>query len=165
MMGLPIPYRKPYYLTREVTVDRQQMQVMIEQHIAAEIAADTTAAVAMYTDDVIHDVVGSPSGPLQGPQAAKGFYDVLTEDLQTDAMTPVHEWYGENFAVIEHLCNARATGAFMGIPGHGREIEFRILHVWEFKDDAISRENIWLDSAAIIAQLAPAPVQSEPAAV
>ena len=44
-------------------------------------------------------------------------------------------------------------GAFMGIPGNGRRVTFRMLHVWDFKDDAISREQIWLDGGAIAAQL------------
>jgi hypothetical protein len=28
-----------------------------------------------------------------------------------------------------------------------------MLHVWDFKDGRISRENIWLDGNAIVAQL------------
>jgi predicted ester cyclase len=39
----------------------------------------------------------------------------------------------------------------MGIPGNGRRVTFRMLHVWDFSDDAISREQIWLDGAAIAA--------------
>ncbi len=45
-------------------------------------------------------------------------------------------------------------GEMLGLPGNGRQITFRILHVFEFRNDLISRENIWIDSAAIIAQLA-----------
>jgi hypothetical protein len=30
---------------------------------------------------------------------------------------------------------------------------FRMLHVFEFRGDAISRENVWLDAGAIVAQL------------
>jgi len=44
-------------------------------------------------------------------------------------------------------------GEFLGIPGHGRRITFRLLHVWEFRDERISRENVWLDGGAITAQL------------
>jgi hypothetical protein len=43
-----------------------EMNELIEQHVAAESAGDADGAVAMYTDDVIHDVVGSPLGPLTG---------------------------------------------------------------------------------------------------
>jgi hypothetical protein len=28
-----------------------------------------------------------------------------------------------------------------------------MLHVWDFKDDAISREQVWLDGGSIAAQL------------
>ncbi len=45
------------------------------------------------------------------------------------------------------------TGSMLGLPGHGRRISFRILHVFEFKDGLISRENVWLDGAAIQQQL------------
>jgi hypothetical protein len=32
-----------------------------------------------------------------------------------------------------------------------------MLHVWEFKDGQISRENVWLDGGAIVAQLTTPP--------
>jgi predicted ester cyclase len=44
-------------------------------------------------------------------------------------------------------------GSMLGMPGNGRRISFRILHVFEFRDGLISRENVWLDGAAIIDQL------------
>ena len=39
-----------------------QMDELIEQHLAAEAAGDVAGAIAVYTDDVEHDVVGSPTG-------------------------------------------------------------------------------------------------------
>ena len=36
---------------------------------------------AMYTDDVEHDVVGSPTGPLKGKDAAQGFDEYLTQNV------------------------------------------------------------------------------------
>ena len=44
-------------------------------------------------------------------------------------------------------------GSMLGLPGHGRRISYRILHLFEFRDGLISRENVWLDSAAIVSQL------------
>jgi hypothetical protein len=44
-------------------------------------------------------------------------------------------------------------GEFLGIPGHRRQISFRMLHIFEFKQGRISRENVWLDGNAIITQL------------
>jgi steroid delta-isomerase-like uncharacterized protein len=134
-------------------VNTERMKKLIEQHIAAEMAGDTAGAVSVYTDDVEHDVVGSPTGPLHGPAAAQGFYDHLVAELDNERMAPVREQYGEDFCVVEHECTAVVKGAFLGIPGHGRRVTFRMLHVWDFKDDAISREQIWLDGGSIAAQL------------
>jgi steroid delta-isomerase-like uncharacterized protein len=134
-------------------VDRQQIDALIEQHIGAEMAGDAAGAVAMYTDDVEHDTVGWPTGPAHGRAAARGFYDQLIANFQTEEMAPTRQLYGDDFCVIEHLCTGRATGEFLGIPGGDRRVSFRILHVWEFKDGAMSRENVWLDGGAIVAQL------------
>lgn len=130
-----------------------EMNELVEQHLAAEIAGDTDGAVAMYTDDVIHDVVGSPTGALSGPDAAKGFYEFLTANVKTERMDVNHAWYGQDFCVLEHECTGTVPGEFIGIPGNGKRVSFRILHVWEFKDGRMSRENVWLDGATIAAQL------------
>jgi predicted ester cyclase len=45
------------------------------------------------------------------------------------------------------------TGSLLGMPGNGRRVSFRMLHVFEFREGLISRENIWLDTAAIVNQL------------
>ena len=131
----------------------QQMKELTDQHIAAEIAGDTAGAVSVYTDDVEHDVVGSPTGPIRGRAAAQGFYDQLVADLDTERMALTREQYGEDFCVVEHECTGVAKGEFMGIPGNGRRVRFRILHVWDFKDGAISREQVWVDGGSIAAQL------------
>lgn len=129
------------------------MKELIEQHIAAEMAGDTARAVSVYTADVEHDVIGSSTGPVHGPAAAQGFYDQLTADLDTEQMVPKREQYGDDFCVVEHEATCVVKGVFMGIPGNGRRVTFRMLHVWDFKDDAISREQVWLDGASITAQL------------
>ena len=52
-------------------MDPAEMDRLIEQHLQAEETGDLDAAVAVYTDDVEHDVVGAPGGPLYGPAAAR----------------------------------------------------------------------------------------------
>jgi predicted ester cyclase len=54
---------------------------------------------------------------------------------------------------MEHDWSGTVPGEFLGIPGNGKSISFRLLHIWEFKNGLISRENVWLDSGAIIQQL------------
>jgi steroid delta-isomerase-like uncharacterized protein len=134
-------------------MDTATMDRLIEQHLSAEKAGDTAGAVAMYTDTVEHDVVGSPTGPARGKVEAKGFYDYLVSNIRTETMVPTHTYYGDDFCVVEHEWTGTVPGEFLGVPGHGRRIEFRMLHVWEFADGRISRENVWLDGASIVAQL------------
>jgi steroid delta-isomerase-like uncharacterized protein len=130
-----------------------EMDRLIEIHLAAEKAADTARAVSVYTDDVEHDVVGFPDGPVHGKGAAQGFYEDLTQAIHTEEMQPTHSYYGEDFCVIEHMWTGTVPGNFLGVPGHGRRISHRLLHVWEFRDGRISRENVWIDSGSAIAQL------------
>lgn len=130
-----------------------EMDELIEAHIKAESAGDTAGAVAMYTDDIEHDVVGSPTGPLKGKDAAQGFYEYLTQNVINEKMELTHNYYGEDFRVTEHLATGTVTGDFLGVPGEGKRVTFRLLHVWEFRDGLISRENVWLDGASVVAQL------------
>ena len=44
-------------------------------------------------------------------------------------------------------------GSLPGLAGNGPRIIFRILRVFEFGNGLISRENVWLDSAAVVDQL------------
>ena len=129
------------------------MDQLIERHLAAERARDSAGSVAVYVDDVEHDVVGSPTGPLHGKEAAQGFYDYLGENFHTETMEVTHSYYGDDFCVIEHDTTGTVPGEFLGVPGNGRRITFRLLHVWEFRDGLISRENVWLDGGTVIAQL------------
>jgi hypothetical protein len=51
---------------KERSMKPSEIDTLIEPHIAAERAGDTAGAVAVYTEDVEHDVVGSPGGPSAG---------------------------------------------------------------------------------------------------
>jgi steroid delta-isomerase-like uncharacterized protein len=130
------------------------MDALISRHIAAEAAQDLDAAVAVYTEDVVHDVVGSPSGPTTGVADARGFYEHFMQDVRTERMELSRAHHGDDFCVTEHLWTGTVPGALMGVPGHGRRISMRVLHVFEFANGKISRENAWLDAPSAFAQLA-----------
>ena len=130
-----------------------QMTALIDEHLEREIAGDAAGAVAVYTADVEHDVVGSPMGVLHGPDAAQELYEHLISDLKVTTMSKVREGFGADFAVIEHVVDATVPGTFLGFEGNGRPVHFRMLHVFNFRDDMICRENVWLDSASIADQL------------
>ena len=54
--------------------------------------------------------------------------------------------------ILQQRMTGTVIGSLPGLPGSGRRISFRILHVFEFRND-LSRENVWLDSAANVDQL------------
>jgi predicted ester cyclase len=55
--------------------------------------------------------------------------------------------------ILEQNMTGTVIGEMLGIPGNGRRVTFRIFHVFGFRDGMISREQVWIDSGAIIAQL------------
>ncbi len=83
-----------------------------------------------------------------GERYAHLFNNVKGEDFAVK-----HRLYGENFVVDDKIWTARVEGEFLGLPAHGRRIHVRVLHVFEFRDGLISRENVWLDDGSVIAQL------------
>ena len=131
----------------------ERMIALVEQHLKAEDAGDVDGAVAVYTDDVEHDVVGWPGGPVHGKDAAREFYRELTANFRIEQQRPTHQYLAADAVILDQQLTGTVTGTLMGLPGNNRRITFRILHVFEFKDELISRENAWLDGAAILQQL------------
>ena len=146
-----------------------EMDEVMGRHFAAEAAHDVDAIVATLTEDVIHDVVGDPTGVLRDREAIKQRYRQQFADMGDEQVEPIRRLYGDDFLVDEAMVTMRATGMMLGIPGRNREVAFRLMHVCEFRDGRISRENVWMDVAAIVAQLTapepPAPTDRPPAAV
>ena len=132
------------------TMDRK-----LDEHFGYECRDDVDGVVSTLTNDVIHDIVGWPLGTSHGPQEARAFYESLFADLADGQVRSVRRLYGDNFMVDESIWSGTAVGRPFGFEGRGRPLEFRLLHVLEFAGDGrISRENVWLDSAAIAQQLA-----------
>ena len=142
-------------------MNQEHMEQLIETHLAAEMVGDSEGCVAVYTEDVEHDVVGAPHGALHGRREARGFYTQLIRDIETEQMVPIRSYYGEDFCVIEHEWTGTVPGSFLGVEGRGRRIIFRLLHIWEFRDGLISRENVWMDGVAVIRQLTAQPAAAQ----
>ena len=129
------------------------MQDLVSRHLRVEGMGDVDGAVAIYTDDIEHDVVGFPGSPHRGKDGAREFYKELTANFRTEGEEVLHRYLADDSMILEQIMTGTVIGSMLGLPGHGRRISFRILHVFEFRDGLISRENVWLDSAAVIAQL------------
>lgn len=135
-------------------IPKEQFDLMIDRHFRFEAENDVDGVLSTMVDDVEHDVVGSPTGPLLGQTAARGFYDALFADLSGEKVTTLRRHYGADFVVDESLWEGTAPGTPFGIPGNGRRLAFRLLHVFDMAPNGkIKRENVWLDLASILQQL------------
>jgi len=134
-------------------MEQHEMVALVERHLKAEGTGDVDGAVAVYTDDVVHDAIGFPGSPRTGKQAARGFYGFLTANFRTEKEEPLHRWFAGNTMLLEQSMTGTVIGEMLGIPGNGRRVTFRIFHVFEFNGRLISREQVWIDSSALVAQL------------
>jgi ketosteroid isomerase-like protein len=137
---------------------REEMDRVVEEHFAMEACANIEGILATFTDDVEHDLVGMPGGPLHGKPAAGAFYAALTRELPATDVVPRHRYYGDDVLIDEVVWEARADGRPFGVDGRGRPLSVRLLHVFVFRDGLIARENLWLDWAAFAAQLGALPL-------
>ncbi|HSM95201.1 MAG TPA: ester cyclase [Rhizomicrobium sp.] len=135
-------------------LNRSQMDAKIDEHFGFEMRDDVAGVLATLAPNVEHDIVGWPTGPTHGREAARGFYDALFADLADGHVTCTKRLYGESFLVDESLWRGRAAGRPFGLEGRNRPLAFRLLHIIEFAENGdIARENVWLDLAAILRQL------------
>ena len=137
-----------------MALTRTEMDRKMDEHFGFEAADNIEGVLATLTEDAEHDIVGFPTGPTHGREAARGFYASLFADLADGKVETLRRLYGESFLVDESLWSGRAVGRPFGLEGRGRPLSFRLLHVIEFAPDgAMKRENVWVDLAAIQHQL------------
>ncbi|MFG2953009.1 ester cyclase [Streptomyces sp. NPDC048291] len=96
---------------------------------------------------------GDPDGPQRGVPAALDFYRQLCRDFRAESEERTRTYCSDDAVTMENVRTGTVPGSMLGIPGGGRRIAFRILHVFEFRGGLISRENVWLDGAAAAARL------------
>jgi steroid delta-isomerase-like uncharacterized protein len=133
-------------------VAQAEVDRLVDEHFDAEVRQDLDTLLATFADDVEHDVVGSGTISRGKPQV-EAFYRLLLRDLTLQSIENVRRYHGPGFVVDESVVHARATGRPLGFDGRDRPVTFRLLHVFDIEDGRIRRENAWLDTGAIVAQL------------
>lgn len=132
---------------------RKHMDALADAHFRAEQNADIQAIVDGFADGAEHDVAGRPGGPLHGGEQIAAFYRGLLAELRIDRFEPVRRWYGDDHLVDESILHATAIGRPFGLDGRGQHVRTRILHVFEFGEERITRESAWLDLTSMAQQL------------
>lgn len=133
---------------------REEMDQKIDEHFGFEASNNIDGVLATLAPDAEHDIVGWPTGPTRGREAARAFYQTMFADLADSKVQCVKRLYGDGFLIDESLWSGKAQGRPFGLDGNNRPLEFRLLHIIEFTDSGdIQRENVWIDFAAIMRQL------------
>ena len=131
-------------------MDEQRFDRIVNEHFGYEATDDVEGVLATMTDDATHLIVGSPWGELAGRAAIRPMYDELFAALEGRGVEPVARWYGDGFLVDEALWTGRVVdGRAFGMPGRAGDVTFRLLHVFEFRDELIRAERVWPDLGAI----------------
>lgn len=137
-----------------MAVTRSQMDSKMDEHFGFEARDDVAGVLSTLSPDVEHDIVGSPTGPTNGRNGARPFYESMFADLADGKVENLRRLYGDSFLVDDSIWRGTAPGRPFGLEGRGRPLEFRLLHVIEFAGNGdISRENVWIDMAAVMRQL------------
>jgi uncharacterized protein len=132
---------------------RDAMDRVCNEHFTFEGMGAVDGILETVTDDIVHQLVGNPSGPNTGKDAVRRFYEVVFDDLEQEDVTPLGRLYGDGFIVDDVIWAGRTTGKLLGFDGPKRPVRFRMHHVFELRDGLIARETVWVDQAAIHQQL------------
>src|SRR5687768_9014655 len=101
-LGTPRPGGPAVALT-PAEMDRKN-----DEPFGFEARDDVGGVLATLAPDAEHDVVGWPSGPTRGREAARPFYEALFADLAESEVECLRRLHGDGFLVDESLWRGTA---------------------------------------------------------
>jgi ketosteroid isomerase-like protein len=132
---------------------KDEMDRLMDEHFAYEAANDVDGVLSTMADDAEHDPIGFPSGPQRGKPAIRALYEIVFANLKQESYQQLHRYYGDNSLIDEVLYTGTINGQLVGLEGKEGRATWRMLHVMEFRDGKIIRENLWQDYDAVRQQL------------
>ena len=137
---------------------REEMDAAVNEHFGFEAADDLDGVMRSLAGEVEHEIVPSPVGVLHDKAKVRAYYAMLFESVKGESVTPLKRYYGDDFIVDETLWQGEISdGRAFLCDGKSGKVSFRLLHIFEFKDGKIAREQAWCDLAAIQRQLGATP--------
>ena len=135
-------------------MSREEMNGAIDEHFGYEAADDLDGVMSSLADAVEHEVVPSPVGVQHDKAKVRAYYARLFESVKGEGVTPLKRYYGDDFVIDEAMWHGEISdGSVFLCDGKSGKVSFRLLHIFEFEDGKISREQAWCDLAALQLQL------------
>jgi ketosteroid isomerase-like protein len=137
-----------------MTMTAEEMDALVDEHFRFEAMDDVDGVMSTLHEGAVHEVIPSPVGALHDPAKQRDYYELLFGSIRGERVEPLHRYHGADFLVDESLWHGRIEdgGPFL-CDGKSGAVSFRLLHVFEFRDGKISREQVWCDLATIQRQL------------
>jgi ketosteroid isomerase-like protein len=136
-------------------MSREQMDKVVNDHFMYEATNDIAGVLRTFTDDIEHEIVGGPDGPLHGKAALRRFYERLFDDVNGERVEPVMRLYGDDFLVDETIWIGEIVdGRTFKLERRSGNVRIRLLHVFHLRDGLIAKENVWFDRDEIERQVA-----------
>lgn len=132
-----------------VTGLRQHREAIVRQHADAENRHDVEATIATFHQPR-YEVNGQPS---DGEAAGRELLHRLMDGFP-DLHAEVGEFRHADDAVFgESVITGTHDGEWAGLPPSGRRVEVPVAGIFEFDDDRLVCEKVFIDFAAILTQL------------
>jgi ketosteroid isomerase-like protein len=135
-------------------MSREDMDRAVNEHFGFEAADDLNGVMASLAGEVEHEIVPSPVGIQRDKANVHAYYSRLFKSVKGESVTPLQRYYGDDFVVDETLWHGEILdGSVFLCDGKSGKVSFRLLHIFEFEEGKIAREQAWCDLAALQQQL------------
>jgi steroid delta-isomerase-like uncharacterized protein len=132
-----------------ITSLRQRREAIVNQHAEAENRHDIEATIATFHHPR-YEMNGDPSdGEAAVRELLQGMMNGLP-DLHAEIGKMRH---ADDAVIIEGLITGTHDGEWAGIPPTGRRIEVPAAAIFEFDEDRLLCEKVYMDFAAVLTQI------------
>ncbi|MEO8464201.1 MAG: nuclear transport factor 2 family protein [Gammaproteobacteria bacterium] len=137
-----------------MSMRHEDMDRAVNEHFGFEAADNLDGVMASLAANVEHEIVPSPLGVQHEKAKVHDYYRMLFESVKGESVTPLKRYYGDDFVVDETMWHGEILdGSVFLCDGKCGKVSFRLLHIFEFQDGKIAREQAWCDLAALQRQL------------
>ena len=138
------------------TLDMQRLRnrtATVDEHIRGENRHDLDAVMATFGVEAHYD--DEPwNDHRTGRDGVRSYYGELMRAVPDLAIDVRERHVASEAIVVEVTIHGTHLGAWRGLPATGRRIEVPLCGIYAFgDDDKLTRERIYYDRAAVLAQL------------